>query len=317
MREYEFLKTLREELSLLPHELREDIIRDFEEHFEEGMAKGKSAEEIAANLGDPKIIAEEYLGRYREKLNGFDDQHKDDVIYNFDLKTFFNKMFSKTGDKLKSTIVEDELNQRYSLSDVDIISLYVDLAGVKLREVDRDDIWVSVNSKTFAKSDTNVTVVGRTLLVEQKILKNKGVNFNNIGENKIIIEVPKNSNLDLNLDVDMGSVLIEGNFNRLNVDSDMGNVTVNGDFGQVNIDSDMGSVKSEYFSGVGKIESDMGSIKLNISDAQKGRIVPSVDMGKIKINKQKFPITEGNTVVIDESHDRLLLETDMGSITIK
>ena len=56
----EFIKTLRQELSGLPRPEIEDIIYDYEEHFEIGIHKGKTEEEISKELGNPKNIAKSY-----------------------------------------------------------------------------------------------------------------------------------------------------------------------------------------------------------------------------------------------------------------
>ena len=52
----EFIGILRNELSGIPKEEIEDILYDYEEHFEIGIHKGKTEEEIAKELGNPKIL---------------------------------------------------------------------------------------------------------------------------------------------------------------------------------------------------------------------------------------------------------------------
>jgi len=56
----EFIGILRNELSGIPKEEIEDILYDYEEHFEIGIHKGKTEEEIAKELGNPKSIAKSY-----------------------------------------------------------------------------------------------------------------------------------------------------------------------------------------------------------------------------------------------------------------
>ncbi len=56
----EFIGILRNELSGIPKEEIEDILYDYEEHFEIGIHKGKTEEEIAKELGNPKNIAKSY-----------------------------------------------------------------------------------------------------------------------------------------------------------------------------------------------------------------------------------------------------------------
>lgn len=61
----EFMKILRKELSGLPRPEIEDIIYDYEEHFEIGIHKGKTEEEIAKELGNPKNIAKSYKASFK------------------------------------------------------------------------------------------------------------------------------------------------------------------------------------------------------------------------------------------------------------
>ncbi len=61
MKKKEFLDLLRYYLKSLPQVAINDIIYDYEQHFEWALAKGKSEEEICRELGSPQALAEEYL----------------------------------------------------------------------------------------------------------------------------------------------------------------------------------------------------------------------------------------------------------------
>jgi uncharacterized membrane protein len=54
-----FMARLREGLSGLNPQARADILADYEEHFTEGAAAGRSEEDVAAGLGDPDRLARE------------------------------------------------------------------------------------------------------------------------------------------------------------------------------------------------------------------------------------------------------------------
>ncbi len=70
MNKEQFLKSLDEGIKRLPEEEREDIIRDFHEHFQIGLEEGKTEEEIAQSLGSPKQIAKELVATYHvEKVS--------------------------------------------------------------------------------------------------------------------------------------------------------------------------------------------------------------------------------------------------------
>ena len=60
MNKTEYLKKLTNELGHMPYGDVQDIIQSIEEHFEEGISAGRSEEEIAASLGDPKELAMEF-----------------------------------------------------------------------------------------------------------------------------------------------------------------------------------------------------------------------------------------------------------------
>ncbi|KOO44286.1 HAAS signaling domain-containing protein [Priestia koreensis] len=58
----EFLQKLRDLLRDLPEVERQEILYDYEEHFEVGMEEGKSEAEIIRDLGDPYVIAKDLVG---------------------------------------------------------------------------------------------------------------------------------------------------------------------------------------------------------------------------------------------------------------
>jgi len=57
MNKKEFMHKLSSYLRGIPEEDRQDVISDFEEHYKEGLAEGRSEEDIADSLGDPKSLA--------------------------------------------------------------------------------------------------------------------------------------------------------------------------------------------------------------------------------------------------------------------
>ncbi|WP_040983728.1 DUF1700 domain-containing protein [Oceanobacillus jeddahense] len=59
MNKLDFLEELRYYLHYLSSQEQEEIIQDFEEHFEMGRAEGKTDEEIVRSLGSPQQIAKE------------------------------------------------------------------------------------------------------------------------------------------------------------------------------------------------------------------------------------------------------------------
>lgn len=72
MNKEQFLRDLSGHLRKLSEEERQDILYDYEEHFQFGLEEGKTEVEIIKGLGSPKAIAKEMLALYR-----FDEMKKD------------------------------------------------------------------------------------------------------------------------------------------------------------------------------------------------------------------------------------------------
>jgi uncharacterized membrane protein len=60
MNKKEFLDSLSKYLRGVPREDEQDIMNDFEEHFEMGKNEGRSEEELALSLGDPRLLANQF-----------------------------------------------------------------------------------------------------------------------------------------------------------------------------------------------------------------------------------------------------------------
>lgn len=60
MTKHEFLKTLKTQLETNQVRSVSEILQDYEEHFNHGLAKGKTESEIADSLGSPITIANAY-----------------------------------------------------------------------------------------------------------------------------------------------------------------------------------------------------------------------------------------------------------------
>ncbi len=56
----EFLTQLKKSLGGVPETEKREILADYEEHFTSGLAEGKSEEEIARLLGNPRILGKSF-----------------------------------------------------------------------------------------------------------------------------------------------------------------------------------------------------------------------------------------------------------------
>lgn len=84
MNRKEYIEKLRFYLEGLPKNEIEDIIYDYEEHFQVGLSRGKTEEEISEELGNPKNIAKMF--KTSSKIN--------DAEKNPSSKNLFKAIFS-------------------------------------------------------------------------------------------------------------------------------------------------------------------------------------------------------------------------------
>ena len=68
MKRKEFLEELNEILTKRNYADKEEVVKDFEEHFIVGEQEGKSEEEIARLLGSPKDIADQFKEEIEEEV---------------------------------------------------------------------------------------------------------------------------------------------------------------------------------------------------------------------------------------------------------
>src|SRR5690625_3562804 len=64
MTKEQFMSILNKHSTRLPEKEREEVMRDFEEHFAIGYEEGKTDEEIIEGLGSPQQIAKELVATY-------------------------------------------------------------------------------------------------------------------------------------------------------------------------------------------------------------------------------------------------------------
>jgi len=61
MNRAEFMRVLAKELAQIPEQERQEILDDYQTHFDLGIQEGKSEQQISTELGHPSKIAEEIL----------------------------------------------------------------------------------------------------------------------------------------------------------------------------------------------------------------------------------------------------------------
>ena len=70
MNKSEFIAAMEAQLLRLSKADRDDILNDYESHFVNGIAEGKTEEEVSAQLGDPVELAAVYLENLPETAKG-------------------------------------------------------------------------------------------------------------------------------------------------------------------------------------------------------------------------------------------------------
>lgn len=104
MDRYEYLGTLKYYLRGVPEKEVDQIIEELKSHFVEAELSGKTDEETAAELGDPKIVAAEILEEHEE----MEEQLKETKSASFNFGTYVSDMVSKAMDVAsKSAVVVD------------------------------------------------------------------------------------------------------------------------------------------------------------------------------------------------------------------
>ncbi len=95
MNKEQFMDTLSKSLRGLPKEEIDDIVYDFEEHFDIGINKGREERELCNALGDPKALAkqmkaESYIKRAEDSVS---TQNIFSAVFTSIGLSFFNLLF--------------------------------------------------------------------------------------------------------------------------------------------------------------------------------------------------------------------------------
>ena len=95
MTKFQFLKELEFSLRDLSRLERQDILKDYEDHFNFGLEEGKTEEQISFSLGHPDEIAKELLSNYNIRIINSNDK-SNNILKSFIIGIallFFNLTF--------------------------------------------------------------------------------------------------------------------------------------------------------------------------------------------------------------------------------
>ncbi|SIT84746.1 DUF4097 family beta strand repeat-containing protein [Edaphobacillus lindanitolerans] len=127
----EFLNELRQHLTVLPEEERNDILQDLNEYFDEGKREGKSESDISSSLGTPSEIAADILSAYPEYTRAQDSRAlPQDARYELvqiPQGTYSNVMADIAVGELKLTPSEDETTRFELIGDKSEVKFNADI----------------------------------------------------------------------------------------------------------------------------------------------------------------------------------------------
>lgn len=105
MTKNEFMCILRSNLNNFSTKEVSEILYDYEEHFNIGMAKGKSESEVIEELGDPESIAKQYSSNVASSENDCDSAYKSTSTQNQGFSNHDISNNSNSSDKLLTIIL--------------------------------------------------------------------------------------------------------------------------------------------------------------------------------------------------------------------
>ncbi|MEG0385139.1 MAG: DUF4097 family beta strand repeat-containing protein [Solibacillus sp.] len=291
--EKRYLEILENKLYQLNERERRDIIRDFQEYFENGRSEGKSTDEIINALGSAEQIAEELLTAYSP----------DDF-----------KQPAKISHTLTSTVPYNKINIKATNARIILKSAPIDQAKIEVKS--DDDL-----------SETAMNIEGDTLFIKIKRKQTQRrilffINISYDSEAQVIIYVPEQQYELLKVVNDNGSIIASNlRVHETDIETDNGRIEINdingdtfkartdngkivlsnGEMEFVEAFTDNGRIviedmKAQHF----KLKTDSGRIEL--MDVQ-GAIKAKTDYGSIK---GKFAKVE----------NPLSLKSDFGSVSL-
>lgn len=271
MNKKEFLNALEYALRNLNGEVRNDILKDYEEHFEIGAMKGKTEEEIAEELGNVDDIAEEYLSY---------------------IKNDRNNDFKEEKRKYNS---QDVIS---SLDNINEIEINVSSTDVVIRQGNYDEFY-AVYDGAF---DDNVRIEsfeknGRLVINTKQNKKNMFFGF--ISRDQTLeINIPEGYRKNIIIKTISGDIEIEGYMEaeKINIESTSGDCSIesanaeslrinstSGDFNadkiiskDCKLSSTSGDIEIEYFEGGLKADSTSGDLEIVC-----GKIVERLELATI------------------------------------
>ncbi len=300
MTKKDYLRKLRRSLKDLPDHIIQDILRDYEEHFDDGQRSGLSEEEISRGLGDPKEVASEYLKMYPHAKK----QKKDSKLWDFlwfvfviigglwVVVNFVPFIFKLTG-----SIIGGLLGFIFFLVSLILVVVLIAIIYGLFKGKQVFNFVVGDRKFTFKTSDEDRSQrVNESQIIQQPVSDIaveshlSAVIIQQEDRNDILVELDGYSSIrrsPLQVEVNNGHLsiidevvsqtIVNGNLNSnlklwvrvpqknfdVSVKSSIGSVKINGNFNSCTVDANLGSLKIDGHQNVSEVKCDMGSIRVH------------------------------------------------------
>lgn len=310
-----YLRKLRKALEGLPQSMIEEIISDYQEHFEFGELEGKTQEQISKELGNPKEVAKEYLGtkvvKHDKKVVLSISKVIYFIIFLVGLLTILPHLLKITTNVLVAIF--------WFL--LIIIGIGVVMAAIiifyfkrKFNSIKEEGFSFNFNSKSDSQSNTinkhysfdpeSIKTIKVTSVLENvKVVKGSQKDISVLFEGKssfdynhiVIIEEgsllhinsmkKESSGVSHNQSVKLLITVPTDKIYNIEIDSAVGTVNIEGQYGHVNVENKTGKVVINGQQESVDIDCKMGSVKLYNFNAN-GTI--NVEMGNVTFSNTEL-----------------------------
>jgi len=329
MTKKDYLRKLRRSIKDLPDHIIQDILRDYEEHFDDGRRQGLSEEEISRGLGDPKEVASEYLKMYPHAKK----QKKESKVWDFlwfvfvvigglwVLVNFVPFIFKLTGSIIGGLLGFIFFMVSLILVVVLIAIIYGLVKGKQVfnfvvgdrkftfKTSDEDRNQRVYESQTIQQPVSDIAVESHlsAVIIQQEDRNDILVEldgYSSIRRSPLQVEV-SNGHLSI-IDEVVSQTIVNGNLNsnlklwvrvpqkdfNLTVKSSIGSVKINGNFNSCTVDANLGSLKIDGHQNVSEVKCDMGSIRVynNFGSANFTASMGSIKWYQANNNPHRFVV---------------------------
>ena len=282
MNKQAFIESLKANLSFLSPTELDDVIAEFEEHFEVGVERGYTEQQLIDQLGDPAQIAASYRAEVIDR-NGIKVDAKTpeapDVQWNGQ---------TSGGSDRQSRFVATDIHERYNAADVKRI--VIDTAHADVKIVIGNESEVLTDVETVGTSNITAEFSGGTLLIKQDTTSFRWLSFLSSFSAKVCVTIPPVLEGALSVKVLSGGIgITQFKGDSLSIKSTAGDVRLGEVFSQDNIDihSTAGNiVASKCVAQSVEIDSRAGDIVIDALTAVDASIVSTA--GNIRSGKNCF-----------------------------